>query len=65
MRVLALVAIVAGIILFIFGINSTDKPVDKVVEKTTGRFTDKTMWFIIGGMVLVVGGVALGAKSRR
>ena len=37
---------------------------DQVTETFTGRFTDETMWYIIGGAVaVVVGGfLALGRK---
>lgn len=63
-RVLGVVLFAAGVVLLVFGINSTDTLTEKAVEKTTGKYTDETMWYIIGGVVCAVAGVAIGVRRK-
>lgn len=58
-RILGLVLLVVGVILLLFGLNASDSVTDSVKEGLTGRYTDKTMWYIIGGAGLSMGGAAL------
>lgn len=68
-RALAIILLIVGLVLLGFGLNATDSVADTVSEGFTGRYTDKTMWYIIGGSALAVGGAALllfgGGTSRR
>jgi hypothetical protein len=64
MRVLGVVLLLVGLILLGFGLNATESVADTVSEGLTGRYTDRTMWYIIGGSALAVGGVALLAFGR-
>lgn len=63
-KLLGIILLVIGVILLIFGFNASQSLGDQVTETITGRFTDETMWFIIGGAVAVVVGafLALGKK---
>lgn len=63
-KLLGIILLVVGVILLVFGWNSSQSLGDQVTETITGRFTDETMWFIIGGAVAVVVGafLALGKK---
>jgi drug/metabolite transporter (DMT)-like permease len=63
-KLLGIILLVVGVILLVFGWNASQSLGDQVTETITGRFTDETMWFIIGGAVaVVVGGfLALGKK---
>ncbi|HCC81646.1 hypothetical protein C9933_00880 [Methylophaga nitratireducenticrescens] len=63
-KLLGIILVVIGIILLVFGFNASQSLGDQVTETFTGRFTDETMWYIIGGAVaVVVGGfLALGRK---
>jgi len=63
-KLLGIILVVIGIILLVFGFNASQSLGDQVTETVTGRFTDETMWYIIGGAVaVVVGGfLALGRK---
>ncbi len=55
-----------GIILLIFGVLATQRASEKVVETITGHFTSGTMWYFIGGIVLMVGGFGLiRVRSKR
>ncbi|WP_417550250.1 DUF3185 family protein [Methylophaga sp.] len=63
-KLLGIILLVVGVILLIFGFNASQSLGDQVTETVTGRFTDETMWYIIGGAVaIVVGGfMTLGRK---
>ena len=65
-RVLAVVLLVVGLALLGFGLNATDSVGETVTEGVTGKFTDKTTMYLIGGGALAVAGVAmLFTGSRR
>ena len=59
MRILGLVVFVVGVVLMLFGWNSSQAITEKVVEGVTGRYTSQTMWFLIGGIAMTVAGLAL------
>jgi uncharacterized membrane protein len=65
LRIVGIVLLVLGIILFIFGLNASDSVADQMSEFFTGRFTETTMWYLIGGVVLMVGGGLLAATGGR
>lgn len=58
-RVLGLVLLAVGLVLLVFGINSTQKVPEQAIEKISGKFTDNTMFYIIGGIACVVAGGAI------
>ena len=58
-RIIGIILLVVGVALLAFGFNSTESVADSVSEGVTGRYTDKTMWYLIGGGALAVGGAAL------
>jgi hypothetical protein len=64
-RVLGIVLLVVGLALLVFGLNSTESFADEVSEGVTGRFTDKTMWYLIGGGALAVGGAVMALRGGR
>ncbi|MBA3236739.1 MAG: DUF3185 family protein [Parachlamydiaceae bacterium] len=65
-RILGIVALIVGVLLLGFGLNSTQAVTEKVVEGVSGRFTDSTMWYILVGIAMIVGGVAslIGGNSK-
>lgn len=58
-KILGLILIVVGGILLYFAFNATDSVGEQVVEGVTGRYTDETMWYLIGGGAAAVVGLAL------
>lgn len=58
-RIIGLVMMVVGIVLLVFGINATDKFGEQVLDQFTGRYSNETMWYIIGGIALIVAGLGL------
>lgn len=61
-RLIGLILLVVGIILLYFGWQSTESLADQVSETVTGRFTDETTWYLIGGAVAIVVGAVLAFK---
>lgn len=58
-KIMGCVMMVMGVVLLIFGWNSSQSIPDQVTEQVTGRFTQPTMLYILGGLALLVGGGAL------
>jgi hypothetical protein len=44
------VLLVVGVVLLIVGMNSSHSVADQVNNTFSGRFTQDTMWYIIGGI---------------
>lgn len=64
-HLIAVVLLVGGIALFIVGMNSSNSLADRLSNTFTGRFTDATNWYIIGGIALAVLGLVLGGLGFR
>lgn len=66
-NILGIIVLIVGIILLVVGISSTHQVNEKVVQAVSGEYTDKTMWYIIGGIVLIVlsGIIGVCKKGRR
>ena len=56
-RTFGIIALIVGVILLGFGLNSTQAFSEKVVEGVSGRYTENTMWYIITGLAMIIGGV--------
>lgn len=58
-QIAGIALLVVGILLLFFGWQSSQSLGEQVVETMTGRFTDSTMWYFIGGAVATVVGICL------
>ncbi len=58
-KLLGIVLLVVGIGLLYFGYQSTQSLGGQVTETLTGRFTDETMWYLIGGAAATAAGAFL------
>lgn len=65
MRILGIVAFVAGAVMLAFAFNASRAPVDQVANALTGRYTDNTMWYLIAGAALLVAGAVTTVIGRR
>ena len=63
-RLIGIILLVVGAILLYFGFQSSESVVDQTSEALTGRFTDTTMWYLIGGAAAAVVGLVMFAKKR-
>jgi hypothetical protein len=59
MRIIGFVLLAVGLVLLLFGFNASQSVGEQVVEGVTGRFTNETMMFIIGGVAAMVAGAAM------
>ncbi len=62
-KIIGLVLLVAGAVLVYFGLNATESPVEEISEAVTGRYSDQTMYYLIGGAVSAVLGLVLLLKK--
>lgn len=64
-RILGLLLFVLGGVLLIFAWRAANAPVEQVSEALTGRYTNVTMWYLVGGLVGVVAGAALVLRTSQ
>lgn len=57
--ILGLAILAAGITLLVIGLNASDSAGEQIREGFTGHYSDKTTWFIVGGICGIVGGAGL------
>jgi hypothetical protein len=63
-KAIGLGLLAVGIILLVFGLNASDSIGSEMKEFFTGTPTDKSVWMILGGVLLgVVGLVAVARPS--
>ncbi len=63
-RILGIILLIVGVVCLGFGWNSSNAVVDQVAVAATGRYTHDTMWYIIAGIAMIVGGGALFIGGR-
>lgn len=63
-RLVGLILVVAGGALLYFGFNAAGSPIEELSQTLTGRYSDETMIYLIGGGVSAVAGLALLFKGR-
>ena len=55
--------LVLGGILLYFGFNATNSPVEEIGEAFTGKYSDETMMYLVGGGVAAVAGLFMTIKK--
>jgi uncharacterized membrane protein YidH (DUF202 family) len=62
---LAIALLIAGVVLLVFGINAQNSIASEAKEAVTGTPTDKSLWFIILGIIgIIVGGIGAFTRGR-
>jgi drug/metabolite transporter (DMT)-like permease len=65
-RILGAAILIAGVIALGFAFNASDAPMEKVSETLTGKYSDNTMmYFILGAIAVVGGGLLIAFGARR
>jgi len=67
-RILGIVLLVVGVIVFSVGMNASHSVADRVSNTFTGRFTHDTAWYLIGGGASALFGLLLlmsGTRGKR
>lgn len=62
-KLIGVVLLVLGGILLYFGFNATDSAAEEIGEAITGRYSDETMMYLIGGGVAAVAGLFMLVKK--
>lgn len=62
-RLIGIALLVIGAILLVVGYNASQAPVEELTESFTGRFSDETMIYLIGGAVAAVIGLVMLLKK--
>jgi hypothetical protein len=62
-KILGIALLVLGGVLIYFGINATDAPIEKLTESVTGKYSDETMYYLIGGGISAVVGLVMLLKK--
>lgn len=63
-KLVGTVLLVVGVILLFFGWQASESVGDQLTETLTGKFTDETMWYLIGGAAAVVAGAFMTFLKR-
>lgn len=63
-RIIGFAIMLFGIAVLVFGILATAEFGEKVVQEFTGHYTDKTMWYILGGVAAILVGAVI-SRSRK
>ena len=58
-RIFGIVLFILGIVFLWMGMHSSHSVADQVSNTFTGRFTERTTWYIIGGIALGLLGLAM------
>ena len=64
-RIVGVVLVVVGVILLSVGINASHSLADQVTNTFTGRFTQATTWYIVGGIASALLGVLMVLVDLR
>lgn len=64
-RIIGIVLLVVGVALVYFGLHATDTIGEDLHREVTGRFTDRTTWYLIGGGALGLLGLLLAIFAPK
>ena len=64
-RMGGIVLVVVGVIMLLYGVNASHSMADHVHSAWTGRFTERTTWYIIGGIAVGVAGLLVAGFGGR
>jgi Protein of unknown function (DUF3185) len=63
-RPLGIVLLAAGVLLLVFGINSSNSIGSDFSRFFSGTPTDKTVWLLLGGVVSIVAGSVMSLRGQ-
>jgi len=64
-RIIGFVLLAVGVVLLLFGLNATDALGEEVKENLTGKYSDGTMLYLVGGIAAIVLGAGLAFFGGR
>ncbi|AFG37961.1 DUF3185 family protein [Spirochaeta africana] len=63
-KIIGVVLLAVGVVLLYFGYQASQSVSERVVEGLTGRFSDQTMYYFIGGAAAAVAGLFLAVFKK-
>jgi hypothetical protein len=64
-RIIAIALLLFGAVLLYFGYTASESAFEQVSEAVTGRFTDRTTWYLLGGAASAIVGLAMLFFGKR
>jgi hypothetical protein len=64
MRAIGLVLLAGGVALLVIGLIATGSIGEQAKQAVTGRFTETTTWYIVGGIAAAVAGAAMALMGK-
>lgn len=64
-RTIGLILLAMGAVLFVVGLIAADSAGEQLTKTFTGEFTDRTTFYILGGMVSAIVGAGMAFIPRR
>ena len=64
-KVISIAALIAGVVLIVFGINASNSAGSHISNFFTGAPTNKSIWLLIVGIVLAVAGLATAFRRSK
>ncbi len=65
MSILGITLCVMGAVLLTLGYRASEAPLERLAESFTGRYSDQTMFYVIAGAAMLVGGGLLIMRGER
>ena len=62
-KIIGIALLVLGIALVYFGYNASNSPVEELSEAVTGKYSDETTFYLIGGAISAVIGIVMLSKK--
>ncbi|MDZ7788985.1 MAG: DUF3185 family protein [Xanthomonadales bacterium] len=64
-RIIGIILIIVGGGLLFFGLQATGSLTEEVHETFTGRFTDETTWYLLGGGAALIVGLIMALRGGK
>jgi len=58
-KMIGIVLLVIGVIALYFGFNASNSPMEEMTEAFTGKYSDQTMLYLVGGAVAGIAGFVM------
>ncbi len=62
-KLIGIALLVIGLVLLYMGFNAANSPAEEIGQTLTGRYSNQTLMYLIGGAVLGVAGIIMAIKK--
>ena len=62
-KLVGIALLILGGVLLYFGVNATEAPMEEIGEAVTGKYSDETMMYLVGGGIAAVIGLVMVLKK--